>query len=396
MSLLSCAVLLRWKGRPDNTNAGGRQAIDSAARYFSYQDLAAPHAGKAGSGGRPAWFGQYRDKGKGVGKGGKGGKSKGKSKGKDTGKSQRQVFATTAGQPPRGGGPAGGGKVNRQSAVAERRDHLAGQEDRLLRIEASMKSFMNFVKDLTGDKVSVNSLKEKVTEVFEQVTPASKPKATSGTLDLENAQRKVNHCKEQRRLLEAACKKKYQALKKTMANLQSVVQHELPTAVSRLEEIVATQKGELDEAVIAASAAPDECTIPSIGNATLGTPVGEGSSQHDQITLGSAPVLPHPAQHGGSKSSAPSAMSDASKRCRDPDDGDEPSAKLSSSRKEFEGSEFLTAAARGDDGTPSEPEEDFESDTLYQQLMDNAESKVLRYGPIKAWSKEQHDSDADL
>ena len=67
----------------------------------------------------------------------------------------------------------------------------------MLRIETSMKSFMNFVKDLTGDKVSVNSLKEKVTEVFELVTPASKPKATSGNLDLENAQRKVNHCKEQ-------------------------------------------------------------------------------------------------------------------------------------------------------------------------------------------------------
>ncbi len=89
-------------------------------------------------------------------------------------------------------------------------------------------------------------------------------------------------------------------------------------------------------------------------------------------------------------------MSDASKRCGDPDDGDEPSAKLSSSRKDVERSELFSAAARGDEETPSEPGEDFESDTLYQQLMDNAESKVLRYGPIKAWSKEQHDSDADL
>ncbi len=71
---------------------------------------------------------------------------------------------------------------------------------------------MDFVKGLNGDNVSVNSLKEKVIEVFEQA-PASKPKATSSTQDLEKAQRRVNHLKEQQRLLNASCLNKFQDLK---------------------------------------------------------------------------------------------------------------------------------------------------------------------------------------
>ena len=234
-----------------------------------------------------------------------------------------------------------------------------------------------------------------VTEVFEQA-PASKPKATSSTQDLEKAQRKANHLKEQRRLLKASCHNRFQDLKKSMAKLQTVVQHELPNAVSHVEELGAIHKGEIDEALIAASAAPVDGANSSVCNTFLGTPTGEGSTQHEPSSLGSESVLPRPVQQGGSKSSAPSVMSDASRRCRDPDDADVPSAKRATSLKEIEGSEFYSAAARGDEDASSDHEDACESDTLFHQLMSDAESKVLRYGPIQAWSKEQLDSDGDL
>ena len=85
-----------------------------------------------------------------------------------------------------------------------------------------MQSFSAQMKDFADDKISVEGPKKKASEAWSQVVPVTKPKPNlNSNLALENAQKSVNHWKEQHRFLQVACTKRYKELKKTMANLVS-------------------------------------------------------------------------------------------------------------------------------------------------------------------------------
>ncbi len=363
----------------------------SAADYSPSPRGRPQHARMTGVKGWPGGKGKSSAKGKGAGKGGKGGKGKGKSKGKDFGKGANQAPHGTKGSASQGARTLNAARMPRQAA---RRDQLSEKEAQIDKMFTTMQSFFSDLKDFTADKLSVDGFKKKASQVCTQFSTAAKPSvASNSTSDFESAQRAVVHQVEQQRLLTAACTRRFKELQKKLALLQSVTQHHLPEAESRLAEVAAIHHSAIDAKVSSASAKNDEGNNSSAtaASASPGLDIGQLNSE----IHGSAVAVSPSAQVGGGSASTVAGMSDGSKRRLDTDTAEveAPAPKLSAPKKaEIEGSALFSAAARGDDDSASDLEDDLDdpvtADPIFVQMMSEAQAQVLTYGPVKARSSE--------
>ncbi len=361
----------------------GRAAKNSPSLPVSPQD-----ARKAGVPWRTGGKGKLFAKGKGAGKGGKGGKGKGgKGKG-EFGKGRRQVTEAHGGAAPRGAKPP-----------SDRRGQLADKEARLDKMFATMQSFFSDLKDFNADKLSVEGFKQKAAQVCTQLGAASKPKAASSlSTEFESAKKALVHQQGQKKLLEAACTKRYKELQKTAALLQSITHYHLPEAKARFDEVAAKQRAEFDASVTSISTPNDDSSKVVAPTLAVGTGDGDVVDQLNRdvsANLGEAATNALPDVFGGVASSASAGgMTDGSKRCRAPTDDEEPPTKLSGPKSgpksSIEGSELWSAAARGDDDGASDPEsalsDQMTADPILLQLMSEAQAQVLTYGPVGARS----------